>query len=136
MVTELLCSWPVGPPASAAFLSVARPVARDAVFSSRRALEARGGFLTVAPPWGPRDALLCPSCAPWRAARALPVPWRRAVPRVLPVSSRSAPGVPPRCQSFGVVCPTPPPPPSPTAAAAAEGGGCVGVDGVVLGGGV
>ncbi|CAI7733653.1 unnamed protein product [Closterium sp. NIES-54] len=32
--------------------------------------------------------------------------------------------------------PAPPPPPSPTAAAAAEGGGCVGADGVVLGGGV
>ncbi|CAI7803240.1 unnamed protein product [Closterium sp. NIES-53] len=32
--------------------------------------------------------------------------------------------------------PVPPPPPSPTAAAAAEGGGCVGADGVVLGGGV
>ncbi|CAI7762809.1 unnamed protein product, partial [Closterium sp. NIES-54] len=33
--------------------------------------------------------------------------------------------------------PAPPPPPlSPTAAATAEGGGCVGVDGVVLGGGV
>ncbi|CAI7801418.1 unnamed protein product, partial [Closterium sp. NIES-53] len=32
--------------------------------------------------------------------------------------------------------PAPPPPLSPTAAAAAEGGGCVGADGVVLGGGV
>ncbi|CAI7846030.1 unnamed protein product [Closterium sp. NIES-53] len=30
--------------------------------------------------------------------------------------------------------PPPPPPPSPTAAAAAEGGGCVGAEGVVLGG--
>ncbi|CAI7811115.1 unnamed protein product, partial [Closterium sp. NIES-53] len=30
--------------------------------------------------------------------------------------------------------PPPPPPPSPTATAAAEGGGCVGAEGVVLGG--
>ncbi|CAI7921136.1 unnamed protein product [Closterium sp. NIES-53] len=72
VVSELLRSWPVGPPASAVLLSVARPVARDAAFSSRHALEARGGFLTVASPWGPRDALLCPSCAPWRAAVPCP----------------------------------------------------------------
>ncbi|CAI7851104.1 unnamed protein product [Closterium sp. NIES-53] len=35
-----------------------------------------------------------------------------------------------------VASPAPPPPSSPTAAAVAEGGGCVGVYGVVLGGGV
>ncbi|CAI7870121.1 unnamed protein product [Closterium sp. NIES-53] len=60
MVSELLRSWPVGPLASAATtLPDARlerapacraPMARGPFFSSRRALVARGGFLTVGRP--------------------------------------------------------------------------------------
>ncbi|CAI7744478.1 unnamed protein product [Closterium sp. NIES-53] len=64
----------MGPPlSSAATLSIARlgralPVCLPRAFFFPPHARARGSFLTVAPPWGPRDALLCPSCAPWRAA--------------------------------------------------------------------
>ncbi|CAI7853899.1 unnamed protein product [Closterium sp. NIES-53] len=101
-------------------------------FSSCRALEARSGFLTVAPPWGLRDALLCPSCAPWRAAVPCPsrAPGRTAVlspgglvrappssPVAAPTGARAAPipvahrGPAP---ALSQPCPPPPPPNLPT----------------------
>ncbi|CAI7930424.1 unnamed protein product [Closterium sp. NIES-54] len=85
------------PRARTVFLSAAHPW-RAAFFSSRRALESRGGFLLIAPPWGQRDALPCPSCAPWRATVPCPL---RALGRMVvssPGGARSALCV--HCQCF------------------------------------
>ncbi|CAI7742333.1 unnamed protein product [Closterium sp. NIES-54] len=108
---------------------------------------ARGGFLPVAPLWGQRGALFFPSCDPWRATVPCPA---RPPPTVACRGALGASAWPPptravaHCGALGPVLPLlqpafrllspPSPPPSPAVAAAAEGGGCVGDDGVVLGG--
>ncbi|CAI7788070.1 unnamed protein product [Closterium sp. NIES-54] len=90
MESEHLRSWPVGPTfASAALLSVARPVARDAAFFLPAAR------LLVALPWGQRDAL--PVVRPVARDGALPVaapPGARTAPN--PVACRGDPGGGPR----------------------------------------
>ncbi|CAI7863097.1 unnamed protein product [Closterium sp. NIES-53] len=115
------------------------------------------------PSWRPRrparPPLLSPVEAPSRTrARPFPVARRGALggpptaphaarepplqPASYPCSPRAAPAASCHCATAGWrvwgwrVCEPspPPPPPSPTAAAAAEGGGCVGAEGVVLGG--
>ncbi|CAI7807580.1 unnamed protein product [Closterium sp. NIES-53] len=104
MLSERDRSWPVGPPASAAVLSVARPEARD-VFSSHHALGAHGGFLPTVRPEACSDFL--PAVRPGSArrvrapSRALPLPSSVEAPLLQlahrPCSPRAAPAarVPP-----------------------------------------
>ncbi|CAI7903093.1 unnamed protein product [Closterium sp. NIES-54] len=97
MVSELLRSWPVGPPASAATtLPDARlerapachaPMAHGPFFPSRRALVARGGFLTVGRPVARGGA----SPRPWPVACRGSVAAPRRRPPSRPHGRASAP---------------------------------------------
>ncbi|CAI7879803.1 unnamed protein product, partial [Closterium sp. NIES-53] len=82
------------------------------------------------PPCAPGcAAIFCLLCAPRRAAVLCPLCAPRCAAGFCPGLGGGG------CGGGGCVASPPPPPPSsPTAAAVAEGGGCVGVYGVVLGG--